>query len=235
MTPAWDLLGGTVGIKYPRNIAPAGGGRSLRHASFFVSLVIVALAALAAAPHTAAQDYNVSTNPYNQNHTLSSTDLWDAYEFVADNGQSIAYSVTVSTPGGCAQVFFVKGHNANLQSLFYERYSQTSCVASYANTFPVGSSDGREFTLLISSSSSSDVAYTVSLNTTSPILPTWVLGLVVFIVIGAVAGGIGALIRKRLRAAAMPPIAPPMGPPPYPQAPPMYPPEQPPGPPPMPP
>ena len=207
----------------------------MRHASFFVSLVIVALAAFAVVPHAAAQDYTLNANPYNANHTLSSSDLWDGYELVADSGQSVAYSVTVSTAGGCAQVFFVQGHNANLNSQFYTAYSQTNCVTNFAKTFPVGSSDGREFTLLISSSSGSDVAYTVLINITSLIVPTWAIGLIVFVVIGAVAGGIGALIRKRRRAAAMPPIAPPMGPPPYPQAPPMYPPEQPPGPPPMPP
>src|SRR5437899_12588385 len=105
--------------------------------------------------------------------------------------------MNVSTPGGCAMLLFVKGHNANMQSQYAPSYSQETCAARYSNTFPVASSDGTQFTLLLATSQSSNVTYTVTANITTPLIPSWVLGLLVVIAIVVVLAIVRSLIRRR--------------------------------------
>src|SRR5437867_2023026 len=191
------------------------GKHLLTSAKLPVGLAVAALVALMFTPAAAATNYTVSSNPYSASVTLRSTELWDTHELNASNGQNVAYSFSVTTSGGCASLLFVKGHNANLQSQYYTAYStvsgnQLNCVTSYSNSFPVGSSDGTLFTVLITTTQNQDVDYTVSVNITTPVIPTWLVGLLAFIGIVVVVALVGALIRRRRRKPAlMPPMAPP--------------------------
>ncbi len=179
-----------------------------RPTGLIVGLLVALLLGVVLAPSAAATNYTVSTNPFTATHTLSSTDLWDTYELTAQNGQDIAYSVTVLTAGACAKLFFIKGHNANEQSLYYVDYSQTSCVTTYSKSFPVESSDGTQFTVLIETTYSGNVSYVVTVGITTPVVPSWAIGAIVLIVILVVVMVIVALVRRRRKPAMMPPTAP---------------------------
>ena len=217
-------------------------GRTLNPRNLFVGLAIVALVAISTAPAATATNYVVSANPYTARATLLNSETWDTHELVAQNGQNVAYTMTVNTTGACLSLLFVKGHNASLSSQYYVSYSEENCVQTYSKSFPVGSSDGTQFTVLLATSYNGDVDYTVSISVTSPAIPSWLVGLLVVIAIIAVLAIVGALIRRRRKPAMMPPMAPPpyVGPgaqmPPQQYPPQQYPPQQPPyGPPPPPP
>lgn len=178
-------------------------------------------------PDAAATTYTVTANPYSRSDTISIQELWDAYELTAANGARVTYSVTASG-GGCVMLLFAKGHGITMSSTYYVAYSQESCVSSYSTTFPVGSNDGTDFTVIIATTSSMDVPYTVNVNVQSPgALDTALIILVVVAVIGGPVI-VGLLLRRRKAARTPPPmVMPPAYQTPYPM-PPGYPPQQPP-------
>ena len=187
----------------------------MRHANIFVGLMLVALAAVGTAPPTAADNYTLTTDRYSENRTLLTTELWDTYELTASIGRNVIYSMNVTTPGGCAMLLYVKGHNANPQSNYYRFYSQEACVPTYSNTFPVESADGTEFTVLIATQQSQDINYSVSIRIESPrqnagpVVPGWLLSILILVVIGVVVGIVGSVAARRRRAARIPPVVPP--------------------------
>ncbi len=165
---------------------------------------------LTTAPAAMATTYTVSTNPYTATVTLLASEPWDAHELSAANGQNVAYSLSVTTSGGCASLLFVKGHGADLNSQYYVTYSQETCVTSYSNSFPVASADGTQFSVLIATEQSQDINYTVTVNVTTPAIPSWALGLLVVVGLVVIGVVIRTLIRRRRKAAApMPPATPP--------------------------
>ena len=186
-----------------------------------MAVLAVALAALAGA--AAATNYTVDGATYTKSTTLSQSETWDDYELAAQSGKTISYSVSV-TSGGCVMLFFAKGHNLNLESKFLVTYSQENCAPSYSNSFPVGSGDGTQFSIVIASDSNSDVPYKLDITVADTPFP-WV-GLVVVVAIIAVFVGIMYAVRSRRRKAMRAPTAPPPypGTPPYPWAPPAQPP-----------
>ena len=109
-------------------------------------------------------EYQVTSNPYEVENTLLSTELWDSYELVAARGDRVSYSMTVATPTGCAMLLFVKGHNVDGNSQYYVQYSEDRCVTSYANTFRVGPSDGTWFSVVIASDQSQDIDYRLAIS-----------------------------------------------------------------------
>jgi hypothetical protein len=168
-----------------------------------------------------ALTYTVTT-PYRVDHTLAADASWNAYELIAQTDEQVTYSITTTTSGACAMTFFIKGHNVNPQSKYFIAYSQENCAQSYTNTFPVGSRDGTDFTVLILTDYTGDVNYTLAIDIASPAFPTWLPGigvLAVLVVIGVVIG----TVRRRRRAARMasmpslvpglPPATPPPAPP----------------------
>lgn len=194
----------------------------------FARLCLIAVGILLVLPNATATTYAVSGSPYTPTNTLGSLDLWDSYELSAPNGAHVTYSVATSG-AGCVMVLFVKGHSVSMSSTYYILYSQENCVASYSNTFPVGSNDGTDFTVLVATTSMSDVTYTVNIGVQPSSILDIALGLAVIVVIVAVV--VVVLVVRRRRKAAK---APPMGPQPQ-MPPPGYPPQQPPQQPPLPP
>lgn len=188
------------------------------------------------APTASATNHTVNTNPYVASHTLSTTDLWDTYELVLTSGNQVTYTVTVTTSGGCAMLLFVKGHGANMQSQFLVAYSQENCVASYGNTYVENTQYGTDYTVLIATTQSQDIDYTVSITVAAaPALSTAAILGILIIVILVVLVVVFLVIRSRRKPAPMAPMAPPPYPgqaqPGYPGAPPPppgYPPQQPP-------
>jgi len=106
---------------------------------------------------------------------------FDTFELTAQSGQHVKYTMTVTSTGGCAMLLFVKGHNVNPSSQYYVAYSQENCVSSYSNDFPVASSDGTTFSVVVLTQQSQNVDYSVTIQTYSPAIPDWVLGVVVFL------------------------------------------------------
>jgi len=175
-----------------------------------VGLAIAAILAVMTAPAAMAVNYNVSANPYTASHVVTtSTNPYDTHELTAGNGQNVAYTMTVTTSGGCAQLFFVKGHNVGPSSQYYIAYSQENCVTSYSNSFPVASNDGTQFTVLIATTQSQDVNYTASITVSTPAIPSWAIGLLVVIAIVVILAIVRGLLRRRRKPAMMPPISPP--------------------------
>ena len=180
-----------------------------------MGLVVIAVGALLFAPTSAATTFTVSANPYSANGTLSPSNPYDAHELTAATGQNVAYTMTVTTSGGCAELFYVKGHNVNPNSQYYQAYSTSGCVASFSKTFPVASADGTAFTVMVASTASTAVAYSVTITVTTPALPTWIvplLALVIIVVVVVVF--VVVVVRRRRKSATPPPMAPPpAGPP----------------------
>ena len=184
----------------------------------FARLCLVAVGILLILPNAAAKTYSVDASPYTATNTLGALDLWDSYELSAPNGAHVTYSVTTSG-SGCVMVLFVEGHSVTMDSTYYVLYSQESCVASYSNSFPVGSNDGTDFTVLVSTTSMSDVTYTVNIGVQPSSLLDIALGLALIVVIAAVVVVVLVVRRRRKAARAPPPAAglqPQMPPPGYP-------------------
>jgi flagellar biosynthesis/type III secretory pathway M-ring protein FliF/YscJ len=194
-----------------------------------VSVCVAVFAALLLICSTSASAtvYNVNSSDYTRTVTLSNASTMDNFELTAKSGEHIKYSVSVVTSNGCAQLFFSKGHNINMQSEYLVAYSQENCVQSFSKEFPVGSSDGTDFTVTISTSFPDDMDYTVTIKTFAPAIPDWLVGFLVIIVIIVIVAVIGAVIRGRRKKAAQAQMMPQWQPP---QQPP-FPPEQPPYPP----
>lgn len=147
----------------------------------------------------AAEDFTVISTPYRVNHTLVSQSLWNTYELSAGNDQRITYSMTITTPGACASLYFVKGHNPSARSEYFVTYSQEGCVRSYSNSFPVEAADGTDFAVLILTGYNGDVDYSLVIDLLVPVVPAWVLGLGILAVIGVAPLGL-YFLWQRLRA-----------------------------------
>lgn len=196
-------------------------------------LCLIALGILVAVPSAAATTYTVGANPYTATNAISVTDLWDSYELTAAAGSHVTYSVTASG-GGCVMALFAKGHSVTAASSYYVLYSQESCVPSYSNTFPVASSDGTDFSVLVITTSLTAVDYTLTVNVQGPaVLDLALVGALVILAAVVIAGVAVLLLRRRKAAKVPPPVyAPPAYPSqPMPPVPPAEPPQQPPSPP----
>jgi len=184
------------------------------------SLLAVLMVTTTISGVTTAATYTVAASPYTNTTELpptqSSAQSWDAYEIVAAPGDVISYSVSASAllrPSNCVMLIIGKGHNIDLQTWQpglgnpggAPSYSSYGCVHDYTNRFPVGTGDGREFTVVITTDQEPgypwDVNYTVTIRVDPgplvPILVGVVLSLIVVLVIVVVA-------LQRLRAARTP-------------------------------
>src|SRR5438445_1164291 len=170
-----------------------------------VGLMVVAVSGLLFAPTSDATTFTVSTNPYSANGTLSMSNPYDAHELTASTGQNVAYTMTVTTSGACAELFYVKGHNVNPNSQYYQGYSTSGCVSSFSKTFPVASSDGTAFTVMVASTASTSVAYSVTITVTAPALPAWAIPVLILIVIVVVVVVVLVVLVRRRRKSAAPP------------------------------
>ena len=159
-----------------------------------------------------ATTFTVDSANYSKSDSVASS-AFDTFELTAQSGQHVKYTMTVTSSGGCAMLLFVKGHNVNPSSQYYVAYSQENCVSSYSNDFPVASSDGTTFSVVVLTQQSQNVDYSVTIQTYSPAIPDWVLGVVVFLGIVVVIAVIRTVIRRRRAKAMPPPMQPPMQPP----------------------
>lgn len=189
----------------------------------------VMVAFVLAAPLASATTYSVTTSTYTATNDISTLDFWDAYEFYANAGQTIQYSISAAG-GGCVMLLFVKGQSVSPTSQYYASYSQESCAASYSNNFPVASSDGQAFTILVLTVSSTPVTYTINVNKVTPGIPPILLTLLMIILVPIVVVVFVVVLfmrRRRRKASAValpPPAVAPSGGPPLPPTPPEQPP-----------
>lgn len=151
--------------------------------SLFLGIVGMGLL-VAATGSAAAEEFIVVSTPYRVNHTLTAEALWNTYELRARNEQQIRYSMAITTPGACASLFFIKGHNPGPESAYFSTYSQVGCVESYSNTFPVEPADGTEFSVLVAKYSDADVSYSLTIEVMSPAVPAWTLGVGIVAILG---------------------------------------------------
>lgn len=175
---------------------------------------LLLLASFLVAPTVSATTTAVTTNPFSASGTLSSMEIWDSFELTAASGSRVTYTVTAAS-GGCVMVFFAQGHSVTMSSSYYVSYSQESCVSSYTNTFPVASSDGTAFSVVVSSTETVDVPYTININVASPGALDAILGVLVIVVIVVIVAVVVVVLRRRKKVVSMPPpYIPPMMPPP---------------------
>lgn len=157
----------------------------------------------------------VASTPYRVNHTLVSQSLWNTYELNARDEQRITYTMSIMTPGACASLYFVKGHNPGPQSEYFITFSEASCVQTYSNSFPVEVADGTEFSVLIATDYNGDVSYSLVIDLLTPAIPAWVLGIGILAIIGIAPIGF-YLLWQRTKApqVPLPPLPPPLASPP---------------------
>lgn len=179
-----------------------------------VSLVTLVLGVgilLALSGTSSAISFSVITTPYHVNHTLPDDAAWNTYELTATDGQSVRYSMTITTPGACALLLFVKGHNPGPQFEYFATYSEGECVDSYSNSFPVEPSDGTTFSVLIVTGYAGDVNYSLDIDIIAPLVPDWVLAIGVVAILGILPVLIGWTWR-RWREGPVPPLPAPSSP-----------------------
>jgi hypothetical protein len=139
---------------------------------------------IAVCSSVAADDFTVASTPYRVNHTLASQSLWNAYELNARDTQRITYTMSITTPGACASLYFLKGHNPGPLSQYFVTFSEQTCVQTYSNSFPVEAADGTEFSVLIETDYIGDVSYSLVIDLLTPAVPSWLLGIGILAIIG---------------------------------------------------
>lgn len=151
--------------------------------SLFIGFLGIGLL-IAVGGSAAAEDFTVASTPYRVNHTLASQSLWNTYELNARDEQRITYTMSITTSGACASLFFVKGHNPGSRSEYFVTFSEESCVQTYSNSFPVEVADGTEFSVLIATDYNGDVSYSLVIDLLTPAIPAWLLGVGILAIIG---------------------------------------------------
>jgi len=151
--------------------------------SLFIGFLGIGLV-IAVCGSAAAEDFTVASTPYRVNHTLASHALWNTYELNAKDPQRITYTMSITTPGACASLFFLKGHNPGPSSEYFVTFSEESCVQTYSNSFPVEVVDGTKFSVLIATDYNGDVSYSLVIELLTPAIPTWLLGIGILAIIG---------------------------------------------------
>ncbi len=189
-----------------------------------LGLVLIALA-----PPAAAANLWVTENPFTVDDTLPGSENWNAYQLNASAGDKIAYTMTVTTSGGCAMLLMTRGHNPTGQSQYDTRYSMDTCGLTYTNEYPVPGGQGTQWSVVIASTQLTDVNYTLTITVTPAPPINWLLvgGILIVVLVVIVALVAAVVMRRKKRAAAMPPPAAPPYPgatqPGYPAPPPAYP------------
>lgn len=167
-------------------------------------LCLLLLAMLLVAPTAGATTTSVTSNPFSASGTLTTTEIWDSFELSASSGSRVTYTVTAAS-GGCVMVLFTQGHSVTMSSSYYISYSQENCVSSYTNTFPVGSNDGTDFSVVVSSTASMDVPYTVNISVAPPSELGAILGVLVIVVIVVIVAVVLVVRRRRKKVVSVPP------------------------------
>ena len=160
-----------------------------------------------------ADNFSVTSTPYQVDHTLAASALWNTYELSARDGDRVTYAMTVSTAGACAALLFVQGHDVGPMSELYISFSEARCVHNYTNSFPVESQDGKNFSVLIETSYAGDVRYSLTINIVRPLVPGWVLGTGVVVLVG-LAPLLLTVVWRRMRGQPTTPLSSITGPPP---------------------
>ena len=159
-----------------------------------------------------AENFSVTSTPYQVDHTLAAGAIWNTYELSARDGDRVTYAMTVLTAGACAALLLVQGHHVGPKSEFYISFSEARCVHNYTNSFPVESPDGRNFSVLIGTSYTGDVRYSLTINIVRPLVPSWVLGTGVVVLVG-LAPLLLTVVWRRMRGPATTPLSAMTGPP----------------------
>ena len=150
-----------------------------------LSLIAAAVMLLIGAAPAAAYTYTVTSDSYS-NSTSTSYYYADHYEFTAQTGQAVSYSVSVSS--GCVMVYFAAGHSLGSYFDYYDSYSRDYCSSStYSNTFTVSSSDGTDFSIIIGTNSYYSYSYyAISINKGLFGMSSTVLAIAIIAIIAAV-------------------------------------------------
>ena len=176
--------------------------------------VLIGLGSVTAFIGTASADnFDVALTPYRVNHILAASAIWNTYELSARNGDRITYSMTVTTPGACATLLFVQGHDVGPKSEFYISYSHEECAGTYSNSFPVEASDGKDFSILIETYYPGDMSYFLAIDILRPPVPAWILGTGVVVLLG-LAPLVMMVSWRHMKGPAIPPLSPMPRPPP---------------------
>jgi len=170
--------------------------------SLFIGFLGIGLL-VAVCGSAAAEDFTVASTPYRVNHTLVSQSLWNTYELNAKDEQRITYTMVIMTPGACASLYFLKGHDPSPRSEYFVTFSEESCVQTYSNSFPVEVADGTAFAVLIATNYNGDVSYSLVIDLLAPAIPAWILGIGILAIIGIAPITI-YLLWRRTKAPPMP-------------------------------
>jgi len=168
-----------------------------------MSLVIAVVLLLILSPASSATVFTVDTLNYTKSESLSNSSSMDRFELRATSGEAFRYSVTADTTGSCVQLYFSKGHNLGAYFQYLVMYSQDTCVGSFSDAFSVGSSDGTEFTITITTTDDYEMNYTLNIEEMTASLPAWFCPLFVVIILIGIVVIVVIAIRDRKRKAAM--------------------------------
>ncbi|MBI5001464.1 MAG: hypothetical protein HZB92_08090 [Euryarchaeota archaeon] len=151
-----------------------------------------------------ANSYTVPATGYDSTDTLGALDLWNDYHVSAASGKKISYSFAVQG-SGTIKVLFVKGSTFTLNSQYLVVYSRDTPTTSYSGTFSVGSDDGTQFTIVVTSDLTQNVTYTAKITVADTPVTDYLLGAGILVGIIVVVVIIGAFLRGRKKKASQAP------------------------------
>lgn len=157
------------------------------------SLVIM----LGCTESVSAESFTVGKS-YDSVDILLSTNLWNEYLVTAKADQKIEYSFEVQG-NGTIMVFLIQGHDASLDSAYYEYFSQDTPVKSFSDTFPVDSDDGTRFTIAVMTLETENVTYQAEIEVYDRPITDFLFGLIIIVIIAVIIAAIGAAWRLRRR------------------------------------
>ena len=142
-----------------------------------------------------ADDFTVPEGGYHSTDTLTMTDFWHEYHLSAGSDEDVKYSFEVQGSGEI-MVLFAQGSTFTITSNYYSLYSKDTPVTHYSNTFPVDSSDGTAFTIVVITDDLTNVTYDVDITVEKTPATTYLFGVLILVGIVVAIVVIRVLIKR---------------------------------------
>ncbi len=140
---------------------------------------------IVAAQEDIVQHFEVPATGYSSTDTFIAGDLWNEYIVHVERNHELVYEFSV-VGEGTISVALMPGKNPNIYSDYYVAYSTSQPVTSYSATFPEIVGFDRDYSILVNSSSTMDVEYTVNIHVQQAETPDYTI-YYILIVLGFVA------------------------------------------------
>ncbi len=138
-------------------------------------IVSLMLALLILISYFAAGENFTVNGSYSSVDTLGAYESWNAYKVTAGTDQKIEYSFNVQGVGSII-VLLVVGHSVTMSSDYLVLYSQETPTKSFSDTYPVSSSQGTRYSLVVMSEEYQNITYSVKIKVVDTPVTDYIIG-----------------------------------------------------------